>query len=311
MSPQPASDSQRAMPNAVPSWHEFMAPALRALADGQQHQAREIREAVAVELGLTDDARSQLIPSGERRWENRVNWALSYLGRYGAAERPARGSYRIVDAGRALIEAHPGGITERDLRSTFGALPTSPTSTTPTVLDDAEDDLDPVEQIATGIARIHADVAAKLLTRLHGNDPGFFEQAVLDLLMAMGYGGAEGRATRTQLTNDGGVDGVIDEDALGLSRIYVQAKRYALDKAVARPELQAFVGALHGQQANRGVFITTARFSSGAAGYAESVPTRVVLIDGQRLADLMIQFGVGVQVKRAVKIVEIDEDFFE
>ena len=129
--------------------------------------------------------------------------------------------------------------------------------------------------------------------------------------MAMGYGGAEGNATRTQLSNDGGIDGIVDQDALGLSRIYVQAKRYAVDAAVGRPEIQAFVGALHGNQANQGVFITSGRFSQGTGDYASSVPTRVILIDGQRLARLMIRFGVGVQVKQTVHVVEIDEDFFE
>lgn len=124
-------------------------------------------------------------------------------------------------------------------------------------------------------------------------------------------GGADGAATRTQLSNDGGIDGIIDQDALGLSRVYVQAKRYALATAVGRPEIQGFVGALHGQAANQGVFITTGRFSAGAREYAEGVATRVVLIDGQRLAALMIRYGVGVQVKRSVRIVEVDEDFFE
>ena len=154
-------------------------------------------------------------------------------------------------------------------------------------------------------------MASDLLSRLHGQDPAFFEQAVLDLLMGMGYGGAEGKATRTQLTADGGIDGIVDQDALGLSRIYVQAKRYALDSAVGRPAIQGFVGALHGNQANQGVFITSGRFSGEARRYADSVPTRVVLIDGERLAALMIRYGVGVQVKRTVTIVEVDEDFFE
>lgn len=127
----------------------------------------------------------------------------------------------------------------------------------------------------------------------------------------MGYGGAEGTATRTQLSHDGGIDGIVDQDALGLSRIYVQAKRYDVDATVTRPEIQAFVGALHGNQANQGVFLTTGKFSQSAAEYAKSVPTRVVLIDGRRLASLMIRYGVGVQVRRTVRIVQVDEDYFE
>lgn len=186
-----------------------------------------------------------------------------------------------------------------------------PGSATPLTASEQEAPLDPVEQIESGIERIHAEVAVDLLRRLHDREPAFFEQAVLDLLMAMGYGGAEGTATRTQLVNDGGIDGVVDQDALGLSRIYMQAKRYALDSSVGRPEIQGFVGALHGNQANQGVFITTGRFSGGARAYADSVASRVVLIDGSRMAALMIRYGVGVQVKRTVQIVEVDEDFFE
>lgn len=174
-----------------------------------------------------------------------------------------------------------------------------------------ESGLDPEEQIASGMARINADVADQLLTRILDQEPVFFEQAVLDLLIAMGYGGAEGSATRTQLSNDGGIDGIVDQDALGLSRIYVQAKRYAADNIVGRPAIQAFVGALAGNQAGQGVFITTSRFSADAQAYADQVPTRIVLIDGDRMTRLMIRYGVGVQVKRTVQIVEVDEDFFE
>ena len=133
----------------------------------------------------------------------------------------------------------------------------------------------------------------------------------MDLLIAMGYGGSLGKATRTQLSNDGGIDGVIDQDALGLSRIYVQAKRYAVDQTIGRPAIQGFVGALQGVQANQGVFLTTASFSRGAEEYAENVSSRVVLIDGERLTRLMIRYGVGVQTKQTVEVVEIDEDFFE
>jgi restriction system protein len=170
--------------------------------------------------------------------------------------------------------------------------------------------LDPTEQILQGIARIHADVADDLLTRLHGKEPGFFERAVVKLLVAMGYGGADRAAKVTQQSNDEGIDGIIDQDTLGLSRVYVQAKRYAPDQSVGRPEIQAFVGALSGK-ADGGVFITTGRFSQGAQTYAAAVPTRVILIDGKRLTELMIRYNVGVQEKQSLRIVEIDEDFFE
>lgn len=304
---------------SVPTWDNYMAPSLRVLLDGEIHRSRSIVDGSADLLGLTDEQRKITIPSGQEQWVNRGNWALSYLTRSGAIERTSRAHYRITEIGRRLLEDHPEGITERHLRAlsgdenaphTFKAFP-RPTGTENADLPETDTTLDPQEQIEWGIARIHADVADELLTRIHAQEPVFFEQAVLDLLVAMGYGGAEGRATRTQLSNDGGIDGIVDQDALGLSRIYVQAKRYALNANVGRPEIQAFVGALHGNQANQGVFITTGRFSTGAQQYAESVPTRVILIDGTRLAALMIRYGVGVQAKRTVQIVEVDEDFFE
>jgi len=302
----------------APTWDQYMAPSLRVLADGEVHQFRNLTAAAADLLGVTTEQRAILIPSGQQQYLNRGGWALSYLARVGAVERPSRGRYQITEVGRQLLAEHPDSLTEKDLRAlsgdphaphTFKAFP-SPANNTTYESTEADTALDPHEQIEAGIARIHADVAGDLLTRLHSKEPAFFEQAVLDLLIAMGYGGAEGRATRTRLVNDGGIDGIVDQDALGLSRIYVQAKRYAPDNSVGRPEIQGFVGALHGNAANQGVFITTGRFSNGAREYATSIPSRVILIDGERLAALMIRYGVGVQVKETYNVVEIDEDFF-
>jgi restriction system protein len=170
---------------------------------------------------------------------------------------------------------------------------------------------DPTELIEAGIQSFEADAAAELIRRLQDQHPDFFEQVVVDVLNAMGYGGAEQRGQRIGRSGDGGVDGVIDQDALGLSQIYVQAKRYAADNAVQRPELQGFIGALAGRGASQGVFVTTSRFSQGAREYAASIPQRIVLIDGPRLAELMIQYRVGVQVKKTYDVVEVDEDYFD
>ncbi len=305
---------------SMPTWDEFMVPVLRLMSDGDVRRLRELRDETADRENLTDEQLAELLPSGQSKAANRIGWAASYLTRVGALRRPSRGHYVITDVGRDLLAGHPEGISESDLRALVREgdewwlakrSPGGGSSSAAPPMEPSVTALDPVEQIEDGVSRIHAEVAADLLGRLHANEPAFFEQAVLDLLIAMGYGGAEGHATRTQLSNDGGIDGIVDQDALGLSRIYVQAKRYAVDAAVSRPEIQAFVGALHGNQANQGVFITTARFSRGAQEYAGSVPTRVVLIDGARLASLMIRYGVGVQTKRTVNIVEVDEDFFE
>jgi restriction system protein len=228
-----------------------------------------------------------------------------------AVLRPSRAHYMISQSGRSLLDAHPEGLTEADLRQLGGYEGRHNKRLIDVGPSPVPNELDPYELVEQGIDRINSEVADKLLTRLHSQSPAFFEQAVVDLAVAMGYGGADARATRTQLSNDGGIDGIIDQDVLGLSRVYIQAKRYALDGSVGRPEIQSFVGALQGQQANQGVFITTGRFSVGAQEYARSVPTRVVLIDGSRLAELMIRYRVGVQVKQTLQIVDVDEDFFE
>ena len=301
----------------APTWDQYMLPALKVLADGEVQRARYVCNAAADILNVSAEEREVLIPSGQQRYLNRSLWALSYLSRAGAVERVARGQYRITQIGQQLAAAHPEGIREKDLRGLPGYVSpyvrsSSPTAAVPAAEPAAEaSELSPTEQVEQGIDRIHATVTQELLARLHAQEPAFFEQAVLDLLMAMGYGGAEGRATRTQLSNDGGIDGVIDQDALGLSRVYVQAKRYAPDTSVGRPEIQGFVGALQGHQAGQGVFITTGRFSSTAVQYAENVPTRVALVDGARLARLMIKYRVGVQIRKTYDVVELDEDYFE
>ena len=303
----------------APTWDQYMIPALHVLVDGQMRRTREIVDRAADLLQLSENDRAVLIPSGQEQWKNRGNWALSYLARAGAVERPSRGRYVITEVGRGLLEAHPNGMTEKDLRSVPGydspRVAQKPTAdaapATPAPVVEERTELDPDEQIENGIARIHADVADQLLTRIQAQDPEFFEKAVLDLLMAMGYGGAEGSATRTQLSRDGGIDGIIDQDALGLSRIYVQAKRYASDNTVGRPAIQEFVGALAGNAASQGVFLTTSRFSVDAQRYADQVQARIVLVDGAKLSRLMIRYGVGVQVRRTVQIVDVDEDFFE
>lgn len=300
------------------TWEQFMTPVLQVLAaDGQARRFRELTVLVADAAGLAPEERAELLPSGQERYVNRIGWALSYLSRVGALERPSRGRYLVTDAGRRLLTGRGATLTEKGIEalardSTSGLTPyvaTTAIASSPTA--DEATVLSPEEQVLDGIARIHDQVAADLLERLRGQAPGFFEQVVLDLLIAMGYGGTEGQATLTRLSRDGGIDGVIDQDALGLGRIYVQAKRYAEGNSVGRPDVQGFVGALQGQRSNQGVFITTSRFTSDAAQYAAALNSRVILIDGERLARLMIRYRVGVQAKKTLVVVEMDEDYFE
>lgn len=304
----------------MPNWEGFMIPTLRVMSDGAVRHKRELQPMVADEVGLSDEQRRELLPSGgQEKYKNRIGWGVSFLTNVGALTRPKRGHYQITDAGRQLIELFPNGAKERDIKA-LGADPSSPireyvastdrkTAESASTAPAKESSMTPIEQVQSGVERIHDEVAVELLARLQGKDPGFFEQAVVDLLLAMGYGGTTGAGSVTQISNDGGIDGVIDQDILGLSRVYIQAKRYKDENAVGRPDLQAFVGALSGK-ADSGVFITTSRFSEGARFYAENVPTRIILIDGARLTGLMIRYGVGVQVKETYKVVEIDEDFF-
>lgn len=302
----------------MPNWEGFMIPTLKVMSDGVERHSREIHPLVADLVGLTEAQRVEMLSSGlQIKYKNRIGWGVSFLTNIGALDRPKRGHYRITDAGRQLVGMFPNGVRERQLKE-LGDDPDSPirayesTKQQDHIADETprpESELTPIEQVQQGIDRIQADVAAELLQRLQGREPGFFEQAVVDLLLAMGYGGTTGTGTVTQLSNDGGIDGVIDQDVLGLNRVYIQAKRYADGNAVSRPDVQAFVGALSGK-ADSGVFITTSRFTEGAREYARHVPTRIILIDGERLTKLMIRYGVGVQVRQTFQVVEIDEDFF-
>ena len=303
----------------MPTWEGFLVPCLEALKDGALRSRRELYALVAVVVGLTDQQRAVVLDSGQPMYANRIGWALSQLTRVGALSRPSRGQYQITEAGRQVFGRFPDGITEKQLDAlgrdeSSGIRPYVPSTSRRTpgsLIDDPPVTLDPTEQIEEGIARVHEAVAKELLERLRGKEPAFFERAVVELLVAMGYGGTGGVAAATQLVNDGGIDGIIDQDVLGLNKVYVQAKRYAAGNSVGRPELQGFVGALIGK-ADRGVFITTSTFSSSAIEYADrNTTTRLILIDGDRLTDLMIRFGVGVQVKETFHVVELDEDFFQ
>ncbi|WP_348788448.1 restriction endonuclease [Leifsonia sp. NPDC080035] len=298
----------------VPIWPAFVIPVLSILANGETMQRRELHDAAADAVGLSADARTETLNSGGTRYMQRVGWALSNLSKAGWIDRPARAQYAITDAGREALRLHADGFDYAKAREVFRQYwPERPVRATSIELSDASpvDIADPVEQIEDGINRIEREVGEELLARLRESHPDFFEQAVVDLLLAMGYGGAEQRGKRIGGPNDEGVDGIIDQDALGLDRIYVQAKRYKDGNTIGRETIQAFVGALHGFGASRGVFLTTSSFTSGAIEYARNVQSRVILIDGKRLVSLMIKYRVGVQVKRTYATVEVDADFFD
>ena len=301
----------------IPTWTGFLVPLLAVLSDGNVWRRRDLYAAVADHMELTEEQRAESVSSGQSRVVSRIGWALSDLNRAELVAKPARATYVIADSGRAMLAMYPGGIDERVLKTIPAYRDYVPVGHAGAVsaskheAPETSEAANPLEQIDIGVTRLHAEVAADLLARLRGQHPDFLEHSVLDVLVAMGYGGAEGRAARIGGSGDGGVDGIIDQDPLGLDRIYVQAKRYAAGNTVGRPEIQAFVGALHGVGAARGVFITTSAFTSGAREYAQNIGTRIILIDGQRLAELMIRYGVAVQTRQTFTVVEVDEDYFE
>jgi restriction system protein len=309
---------------SIPKFSELFNEVLIVLSDGNQYHRRELQAEVLNRLDLSDAERAETMAGGGNRAKSRVHWAFEFLCQSGAANRPKRGYAEITDFGRELLRDNPNGISLDLLRQTEGlkdwkrrSLEARAARRSGEGFDDVgvesdPDDADrtPNEQIENSIRAIEATVASQLLQRLREEDPEFLERTVLKLLHAMGYGSSEDDLQHLGGSGDGGVDGVIRQDKFGLDQIYIQAKRYG-SATVGRPDIQSFVGALTGQQATRGVFITTSTFSRDAKEFARTIQQyRVILVDGEDLVRLMIENKVGVTVSRTVEVVEIDENFF-
>jgi restriction system protein len=300
--------------SAIGTWHTFLRPVLESLADGAVVAKREMEERTIDIVGLTKDQQEEKLDSGQLRSLNRIGWATSALRRAQALVSPARGTFVITATGLELLAEHPHTISVADLQRIPAFTDYVPTRVGSSAAASAEiavvlSDQTPQDLIESGLEAIEDDVKSKLLERLRGADPLFFEQVVRTILVKMGYG-TEGELKRLKGSGDGGLDGKIDRDELGLSQIYVQAKRYAEGNVVGRPLVQEFVGALATRGASVGVFFTTSKYSAEAKDAAERVPQDIALVDGLKLTELMIKHRVGVQVARRVEIVKIDEDFF-
>lgn len=297
----------------VPMWPELVLPTLQVLSDGFQRQRREIFDLVATHAGVDEEARAETLKSGGSRFEQRMGWVLSNLTKAQWLDRPARGYYNINAEGRKGLATYPNGFNYSLAREVF--TPFWPTEEKTVAQEPIHADRvemsDPIEDIENAIERIENRVGQDLLSRLRESHPDFFEQAVVDLLIKMGYGGTAQRGRRIGGSNDEGVDGLINQDALGLDQVYIQAKRYKEGNNVGREAIQAFVGALHGFGASRGVFLTTSAFTQNAVEYARKIPSRIILIEGTELVELMIAYRVGTQVVRNYSAVEVDEDYFE
>jgi restriction system protein len=299
-----------------------MLPVLK-LAANAETSAPEVEQKIAGEFGLTPEERAQLLPSGRQRiLHNRVHWAKLYMTKAGLLDSPKRGRFIASANGRALLASNPDRIDVQRLlafpsfqefykssQSSEAHPVEAPSVSSPSAPDAPQ--ATPEEQIESAYVAMQSALKGDLLQRILANSPGFFEELIVELLVAMGYGGSRlGAATQLGRSGDGGVDGVINEDRLGLDRVYVQAKRYKAGTTVGRPDVQSFVGSLVGLGATKGVFVTTSTFSSQAVDYVRHLRERVILIDGQRLAELMTEHNVGVRVSRAVEFKRIDEDFF-
>jgi restriction system protein len=300
--------------NGIPQYHTLMLPLLRVMSNGGEMKTNQMRDAVAKHLGLSAEALSQRLPSGtQTAFDNRMGWARTYLFKAGLIERPQRATYVISQSGKDLLVNPPAAIDADFLRSYdqfnefLGANRNGKEELVPT--DDAEDDLTPEEQIEQGVRRIQRELQDEVLDRVKQLPPDGFEQLVLRLLVGMGYGGSMADVQGVARGADGGVDGVVNQDHLGLDRIYIQAKRW--EGSVGRPVIQGFVGALAGVGASKGVIMTTSAFAQPAQEYVRTLTDRrIVLVDGQKMSELMLKHGIGVSSKQTFVIQRMDEDFF-
>jgi restriction system protein len=295
----------------IPDFQSLMRPMLQLASDGKDHSISEAREELAKAFKLTDDERKALLPSGRQAtFTNRVAWAKVYLGQAGALDTPRRGYFRITDRGQDLLKSAPKKIGIKDLERfpEFVEFRTPKQHEGPSQQNSEEGET-PEELLETAYLRFRNNIASDLLARVKASSPQFFERLVVELLLNMGYGGSRKEAGEAiGKAGDEGIDGIINEDRLGLDVIYVQAKKW--EGAVGRPEIQKFVGALHGRRAKKGVFITTSTFSADAVDYVARIEPKVVLIDGRSLATLMIDFNVGVSPVAVYETKKIDTDYF-
>jgi restriction system protein len=298
----------------IPDFQTLMLPFLQFASDGKEHAMSEARELLAGQFGLTPDERTALLPSGRQAvFDNRVAWAKVYLQRAGLLDSPRRGHFLISERGREVLRDPPERITVRYLER-FPEFVESRSvrkekKDTAEAISPEADGETPEETLEAAYLRLRSDIAADLLKRVKGCSPKFFESLVVEVLLKMGYGGSRREAGEAiGRAGDEGIDGIINEDRLGLDVIYLQAKKW--DGTVGRPEIQKFVGALHGKRAKKGIFITTGSFSSEAAQYVANIDPKVVLIDGQQLAGLMIEFNVGVTQVDTYEVKRIDSDYF-
>ena len=300
----------------IPDFQSLMRPLLEAHADGKEYLNRDLVAQLGEQFGLTEEERREMLPSGGARlFDNRIGWAKSHITQAGLLIAPRRAISVITDQGREALRIHPERIdlrvlngfeVYREFRNRRKNVEDDDSDTSDTEIQDAQT---PEELLENAYLQVRRQVEAELLSQIKSSPPEFLERVVVDLVVRMGYGGSRKDAGEALgRSGDEGIDGIIKEDPLGLDIIYLQAKRW--EGTVGRPEIQKFAGALQGQRARKGIFITTSTFSSDALEYTSRIETKIILIDGPRLAKLMFDHGVGVATASNYEVKRIDSDYF-
>lgn len=294
----------------VPDFQSFFKPLLEFAGDGQEHSIGEAREIIAKKFNLSESDLAEVLPSGtQTKFDNRVAWAKSYFIQAKVLESPRRGYFKITDRGKELLKKGNNRIDVKILNQYPEFVEFHTATKTEKTEEEIETSETPEELLQKSYQKIRNDLVNEILTKVKANSPKFFENLVVDLMIALGYGGSRADAGKSiGQTGDEGIDGIIKEDKLGLDAIYLQAKRW--DGTVGRPEIQKFVGALHGKRAKKGVFITTGRFADDAIKYVNSIDPKVILIDGKTLVNYMIDFNLGVTTTGKYELKRIDTDYF-
>ena len=299
----------------IPDYQSCMLPLLNYARDGNPHKLSDAIESLSNDFGLSRDEREALLPSGTQTIiANRIGWARTYMKKECLLSDPKRGYFQITDRGRELLETNPAAVSSKMLRQYDEFNEFQHKSNAKVQQEDEEGEeanyATPEEALEYGYQKLTENLADEILHSIMSCSPGFFEQLVVELLVKMGYGGSyKEAASIVGKSGDGGIDGIIKVDKLGLDAIYIQAKRWS--SSVGRPEIQKFAGALLGQKAHKGIFITTSSFSNDALEYVKNIDAKVVLIDGSQLASLMIDNNLGVNTVHVYEIKKVDSDYFE
>ncbi len=297
----------------IPDFQTIMLPLLQFAGDDKEHHIHEAVDKLSLDFSLSEDEKNRLLSSGQQVFYNRVGWARTYLKKARLLQDPRRGYFLITEKGKEILKEPTEKINIDFLRQYPEFVQFRKTVHTP---EEEPKDVDlegltPEEALENSYQRIRSDLSEELLDYVLNSTPGFFKKLVVELLVKMGYGGSQRDAARAVgQSGDEGIDGIIDEDRLGLDTIYIQAKKWNRETSIGRPEIHRFVGALQGKHAKKGIFITTAQFTKEAQEYAKSIDTKVVLIDGNRLTDLMIDYGIGVSTRTIYEIKTSDSDYF-